>query len=426
MMLSPVLPGMLGYALHNAFRRRGRALFTIIAVMIGALTLTLTTGLGAGVKNYVTAQVAALGSANVLLVTKSPPLALLDHSRLQPWDADQLGATYAADAPVLTEADRAALADMPGVSEVVPALAFNPQYIAGPSATKYRFAYGGYLPGKTSLLDAGGQLDYDSPRPQIILPAFSVTGLGFPSPEAAIGASVTTSFADARNEVHELTAEVVGVQRQSLVGGNQPFVNLAFDRAASAATLIGKPAGQPNVYPVVSLVCSDVELAAEAVRGHGFAATSTRDTLGDFDAAISGVLFTVNALAAIAILAALVGVLNTMLMSIQERSKLIGLHRALGMSRRQVFSAIAAEAALLALVGALTATALGVGLGTFLGPRLLEAAGVELPGLTLFAFNPLALAGVVLGITAGAILAALVPAARAAGLQPGDAMRSET
>ncbi|MBL3700937.1 ABC transporter permease [Leucobacter luti] len=411
-------------ALRNAFRRPGRALLSILAIMIGAFTLTVTGGLGAGITGYIADQVEALGSRDIILVTGAPPLTALDRKSLEPYDEATAAASPSAESRALSNRDAQVLEGLPGVTRVIMSPELNPQYFKGPSGDRFRFTYGGFVPDKTTRLVAGRQLDYASEEPEIVLPEHATAPLGFPSPEAALGRSITTSFADADHRVHELTVTVVGIQLRSLIGGNQPYANEPYERLAERATFGGGPNAMPEWFPMATVVSSDVAASAAAIRAAGLAATTTSDTMGDIESVTSGVLLTVNVLAVIAIVAALFGVVNTLLMSVQERTRLIGLHRALGMSRAAVFASVSLEATLLGLIGSALAVALGVSGGIWAGPALIEAAGLDLPGLELFVFTPAQLLTIVLGTTAAATVAAFVPALRASRLQPVEALRA--
>jgi putative ABC transport system permease protein len=57
-------------AIGDSFRSRLRTTLTVIAIFIGAFTLTLTNGLGAGVNNYIDSQVASIGAPDVMNVSK--------------------------------------------------------------------------------------------------------------------------------------------------------------------------------------------------------------------------------------------------------------------------------------------------------------------------------------------------------------------
>ena len=66
---------------------------------------------------------------------------------------------------------------------------------------------------------------------------------------------------------------------------------------------------------------------------------------------------------ALAIIIALIGIVNTLLLSVFERTREIGLLRAVGMRRRQVKAMIRSEAVILALFGAIVGVLIGTGLG---------------------------------------------------------------
>jgi putative ABC transport system permease protein len=137
------------------------------------------------------------------------------------------------------------------------------------------------------------------------------------------------------------------------------------------------------------------------------------------------VLLLLNLLASVAIGAAMFGIVNTLLMSVQERTRSIGLFRALGLSKAQVFSSVALEASILGIFGSVLAVGAGVLVGTVAGPALMEAAALNLPGLVLFEFQFLGLASIVIGVVLATVLAAAIPAARASRLEPMDALREE-
>lgn len=58
-------------AVTNSFRSKLRTSLTILAIFVGAFTLTITNGLGTGISNYIDTQIAAVGSSNAFTVTKT-------------------------------------------------------------------------------------------------------------------------------------------------------------------------------------------------------------------------------------------------------------------------------------------------------------------------------------------------------------------
>jgi putative ABC transport system permease protein len=130
-------------------------------------------------------------------------------------------------------------------------------------------------------------------------------------------------------------------------------------------------------------------------------------------AAFDSMLNVVYVLLGLAILIALMGIANTLSLSIHERTRELGLLRAVGESRRQLRSMIRWESVIVAVVG----TAGGLGLGAFLGWALVEAAA-DNTGEFLAAPSFTAPVGrfiivLIVGAIAG-VLAAIRPARRAA------------
>lgn len=127
----------------------------------------------------------------------------------------------------------------------------------------------------------------------------------------------------------------------------------------------------------------------------------------------------IYALLGLAVIIALIGIANTLALSIHERTREIGLLRAVGMSRSQVRTTVRWEAVIISLFG----TTLGIAVGLFFG--YVVFLGLRDEGFTKFDIAPAQLLGVVLlGALAG-ILAAWGPARRAAKLEVLDAIAFE-
>ncbi|MFI8522471.1 ABC transporter permease [Streptomyces sp. NPDC085481] len=127
----------------------------------------------------------------------------------------------------------------------------------------------------------------------------------------------------------------------------------------------------------------------------------------------------VYGLLALAIVVAVLGVVNTLALSVVERTREIGLMRAIGLSRRQLRRMIRLESVVIALFGALLGLGLGMGWGTAAQKLLaLEGLGVlEIPWPTIVA--------VFVGSAFVGLFAALVPAFRAGRMNVLNAIASE-
>ena len=105
---------------------------------------------------------------------------------------------------------------------------------------------------------------------------------------------------------------------------------------------------------------------------------------------------------------ALLGIVNTLALSVFERTRELGLLRAVGMTRGQVRAMVRWESAVISLIGALSGAALGIGIGLALSQALkdegIKAISIPVPQVAMY---------VVLAAVAG-ILAAVGPARSAA------------
>jgi putative ABC transport system permease protein len=170
---------------------------------------------------------------------------------------------------------------------------------------------------------------------------------------------------------------------------------------------------RPGVDPAVGKAAVErvaVPFGRPAVQDRaGYVQTSTRG--------IDMLLGVVYVLLALSVLIALMGIANTLALSVHERRRELGLLRAVGQTRRQVRTMLRSEALIVAVFGTLG----GVGLGVFLGWALVSAAGSEVTRLTV----PVGQLAAVLGAGAVAgIVAGLRPARRAARLAVLDAIAS--
>ncbi|MEU0966112.1 FtsX-like permease family protein [Streptomyces sp. NPDC005917] len=152
---------------------------------------------------------------------------------------------------------------------------------------------------------------------------------------------------------------------------------------------------------------------AKVAAQYGNPQVQTRDEYAQSSAAgIDMMLTLVYALLALAVLIALLGIANTLTLALHERTRELGLLRAVGQTRPQLRAMVRWESVLVAAFG----TAGGLGLGAFLGWVLVKASDGTSDTAFAFAVPPVQLVVVALvGVAAGA-LAGLRPARRAARL----------
>ncbi|GAB3849477.1 ABC transporter permease [Nesterenkonia populi] len=412
-------------ALRNAFRHPMRAFLTIVAVIIGAFTFTITSGLSTGVNDYIDSQTRAVGATNTVQVTATSPTSFLNET-MEEYDEEMTSAASDSSSGILSEEDIETIESLLDSEDELSAdQQVSPLYYSHDDGQKYRFIYNGYWPGKTMNLVAGEQLSDDTDETQVIIPSYAYEDLGFDAPEDAIGSTVEVGVLGQGGQVHEIEPTVVGIQERSLIGGNLPFGNKNFHQELQDVSWAGAEPGAARWYTSAMVTTDDTSRITEVLQDEGYSVSTAEDIVGDFRSIVSAVLLLLNMIAAVAIAAGLFGIVNTLLMSVQERTRQIGMLRALGLSRGWVFASTALEAALLSIVGSIVAAGLAIGVGTALGPVALDMAGLDLPGLNLFEFQAAHVVLIIAGVTLASLLASLLPALRAARLNPMDALRTD-
>lgn len=161
-----------------------------------------------------------------------------------------------------------------------------------------------------------------------------------------------------------------------------------------------------------------------------FSARSIQEGLKSTFLIIQGVL---GALGAIAMIVAALGIANTMTMSIYERTREIGIMKAVGASNRQIKRVFLGEAAIIGIlggIGGLVFSASGAALANLFVQSMIAAqassAGGGMPESTTFFIIPVWLATFAITFAAGVgLLSGVLPAVRAANLDPLIALRHE-
>lgn len=420
-------------AFANTFRSKLRTTLTVLALFVGAFTLTLTTALGAGVSDYVTKQVASLGANDVFLVSKASSTTAAD-SGPQKYDPETSSPGTGTDNPLtgsagaLADSDIATLAGIDGLHDVKPVSTVAIDYVEADGGDQYQFTIAPTSSIAQADLAAGEQLEASSPDYQVILPEDYVAPLGLGSKEQAVGTTLTLGFTDVTGVEHTQSATVVGVSNTSLLsagaGANSALVAAIADEQKAGSRA-------PNRYQVAVAYFdadaseSQITQLKEEIADSGMSAQTIEDQLGVVQTIITGITGVLNAFAVIALLAAAFGIVNTLLMSVQERTREIGLMKAMGMGSGRIFTLFSLEAALIGFLGSVIGVLVAITVGLPLNGVLASGPLSGLSGLTLLLFQPSGIVGVIALIVIIAFLAGTLPARRAAKKNPIDALRYE-
>ena len=422
-------------AIGNTFRSKTRTTLTVTAIFIGAFTLTITTAIGTGISAYIDNQISSVAAPDALSITKASDAAPGSQSGPAPYDPESAvaGERFEGDGSefssgILTAADVDTIAGVDGVLKVDPIVHVAPLYIEHDGTGKYELAINANIQMITPDQAAGAPMPEDGN--QVLLTGAYLESLGFPDAESAVGQPVTIGIADHSGEIHELEATISGVQNETLfdrgIGVNQTLTD-----ALQEAQAIGSPA-DTEVGFFVATARFDPSIGEEAVsalkadlKELGYNAMTPADQIGIFQAVIGGIIGVLNAFAVIALIAAGFGIINTLLMSVQERTREIGLMKAMGMSGGRVYTLFSVEAVFIGFLGSVIGALGAIGVGAIANVILAETVIADLEGLEVLIFAPIPMLAVVLLVMGIAFLAGTIPARRAARQNPITALRYE-
>ena len=253
-------------------------------------------------------------------------------------------------------------------------------------------------------------------------------------PNASVGERIAIRFGEGHTE--EVT--VVGILETPEGGGffggsgqarvfvpTDPFYRTTVESPATGTEQRAYPSATVTAteYEHVPTVRDDVEAYLEersdarelAPSSYVFTVQTNEQLVEQIQSAISRFTGFVTGIAVIALVVGAIGIANVMLVSVTERTREIGVMRAVGAQERDVLQLFLVEAAILGGVGSAIGAALGVGVAA------LAAAWIDLP----FTVAPEAfLAAIAMGIGVG-VVSGLYPAWRAARVDPIVALRRE-
>ena len=115
----------------NLLRSKLRTFLTILAIFIGALTLSLTTGIGSGISDYINRQLGNLGTKDQLIIRANQDAGGGLSSGPKKYDPSRksIAAGFGPSMVVLTEADLTKIRAHSGVVSVEPQQSVSPDYI---------------------------------------------------------------------------------------------------------------------------------------------------------------------------------------------------------------------------------------------------------------------------------------------------------
>ncbi len=396
-----------------------RAGLTLLGIVIGVAAVITLMSIGRGVQATITERIQALGT-NLLFV--------------RPGETSSRGVGGGqGSASSLTIEDAYALSESeftPSISAVAPELGTSAQVVAGRKNTFANIT--GITPEYEEVRNAPvefgrfiSQGDVDRNATVAVLGYQVAQDLyGFRSP---IGQPIRISGRQ---------FEVIGVLEEQ--GGSSFFsfddrimvpITAAYYRLASSRTTQGgisvqtinvKTQGVQVMDSALAEVATILRLRHRITGEDDFTVTSQQETIEALEEATNAFVFFLGAIAGISLLVGGIGIMNIMLVSVTERTREIGIRKAMGAKRRDILLQFVSEATLLSLGGGGVGLFLGWVLSNMLNDRAIIGTS---PTQTAFSFD-IALLALVVSAAIG-LFFGIYPAMRAASLHPIEAFRHE-
>lgn len=435
--------GLLKYAMRALTERKLRAVLTILGIVIGPATIVSLVGATQGYTNASTAQFSSLGATTLFVspVGRATTLTASDVSLIQ-------GMTGVSAALGYQQAEGQVVDGSYTYQASVVAVDFSQLSAAFPTLK----LGAGSVPASSDMV--GAAIGYNIAYPGLqgasnftVNQVVTVQGLGrssfFTFGGNAIGFSIFQQGASPSSASTKKSFVVRGIYDQFGNGFNiSPDTTIFIPLAAGEQIL--KSTTYTGVMVVASSPSAVTEVTNElnAQYGTTIRTTSVASLLSTIQSVSSGATTLLEAVAGTSVLVAFIGIMTTMLTSVIERTREIGVLKSLGSSSRGIMLVFLTEAVVTGLIGGL----IGVGAGYLLsfivigalsgtlripgagaGPRLATAgarAASSSSTLTITpAITPEVVALAILLAVAVGTFGGLIPAWRASRLNPVEALR---
>ncbi|GHU07067.1 permease [Alphaproteobacteria bacterium] len=421
----------------NLLRNKGRTFLTVLAIFIGSFVIILTTGINTGVNGYIDQQMASAGGEDYIEIM---PDSVAENYGLSPGSMGGGGVQEynpnknGSDMRVISNDDLDKIRAIDGVKAADIYHQLSTEYIVSKKADKKYTVSVGRMPTDSINVEmtSGKMVSTDAGQYQIVLLPDYATKLGFESDQDAVGQTVKIGIKNiANNKIEEVEATVTGVQNKSIVSMGRSWINKSLSDKLYDASTKGMPAQyRDQAYAataqlVTGLSDDDIVAIKDDLKELGMTGLTVADEVGMIKTFFDAMTTVLTIFGVIALLAASIGIINTLYMSVQERTREIGLMKAMGLGASEIRLMFSLEAIMLGFWGAVLGTLAAFGARAVANSVAAETFLAELPGFTLVEFDAVNLIIVILVVMGIALLAGALPARHASKLDPIEALRYE-
>jgi putative ABC transport system permease protein len=375
-----------------------RSFLTTLGITIGVFAIIVLVSIGSGLQSYITKEISSLGSNVVFVIPgSSGGLGAVLSNKLTIQDSKNLARRLVDTGKVTPEIRQVEILKYKNIKDkgafIIGASSEYPQVIQ-----TFKIAQGNFF--------SAGQ---ESSGANVVV----------------IGQTVKTKFFNNENALGKRIFlgnklyTVIGVLAKlgSFAGideDNSAFISVEAASAQYGINSIARidvAANNPDLLPIIIRQINQTLLKRLTTDDFSI---QTADSLSSTISSITGMLsLALGGIAAISLLVGGIGVANIMLVSVTERTKEIGLRKALGAKRNDILLQFLIEAVMLSVTGGIVGIILGMGVSIIIAILLVSTVT---PWSVILAFGFSVAIGVIFG---------MAPAIRASKLSPIDALRYE-
>ncbi len=411
-----------------------RTLLTAAALAVGGFTLTSTLGAANGARAYTNRLVASNFDPSSLTVAKDKSLFSSNGGTSnKPQSYDPSLTTLGRSGYLvkqLTTSDLRAIKAVPGVGSITPDYQLSAQYITRSNAGRYTGSLAAYNPDQKPEITAG-QAPSTLQNGHVLLPNDYVSLLGFASASQAIGQSIsiTVQRPTGTSETQSFIISGVTVKPATSISITSNQTLLSSNDAAQLSAFVNNGTTAANKFLIASVHVINgtdpqtLKTVKAAIEKLGYNAQTVADTQKLLNQVITILQSVVLGFGVITLIASFFGVVNTQYISVLERTREIGLMKALGMSRHSVSLLFVVEATWIGFMGALLGSVVAIVAGTLLNPWISHK--LNFGNEHLLIYKPLQVVGLIVFLMLITTFAGLLPARKASRLDPIEALRTD-